>query len=48
MAFPRLVALAEVLWTPVIRKDYGDFLARLPHHLQRLDALDVAYRPPTR
>jgi hexosaminidase len=48
MAFPRLVALAEVLWTPVIRKDFGDFLARLPHHLQRLDALDVAYRPPTR
>ena len=46
MAFPRLVALAEVLWTPVARRDYGDFLVRLPHHLQRLDALDVAYRAP--
>ena len=45
MAFPRLVALAEVLWTPVARRDYGDFLSRLPRHLVRLDALDVSYRP---
>ena len=29
MAFPRLTALAEVVWTPVERKDYADFLARL-------------------
>ena len=45
MAFPRLVAMAEVLWTPVLRREYRDFLARLPRHLQRLDALDVGYRP---
>ncbi len=45
MAFPRLVALAEVVWTPVARRDYGDFQSRLPRHLARLDALDVGYRP---
>ena len=45
MAFPRLTALAEVLWTPPERKDYRDFLSRLPMHLERLSILDVAYRP---
>jgi hexosaminidase len=46
MAFPRLAALAEVAWTPAERKDYDDFLARLPEHLKRLDTLDVNYRRP--
>ena len=45
MAFPRLTALAEVVWTPRERKDFGDFRARLVPHLQRLDRLDVNYRP---
>jgi hexosaminidase len=45
MAFPRLTALAEVLWTVPERKDYGDFLTRLDEHLRRLAVLDVAYRP---
>ena len=45
MAFPRLTALAEVLWTKPERKDYRDFLDRLAVHLERLAALDVAYRP---
>ena len=45
MAFPRLAALAEVVWTPRERKDFPDFLHRLGTHLQRLDALDVNYRP---
>ena len=45
MAFPRLTALAEVLWTQPERKDYRDFLARLPAHLERLSMLDVAFRP---
>ena len=45
MAFPRLTALAEVLWTTPERKDYRDFLARLAVHLERLSALDVAFRP---
>ncbi len=45
MAFPRLTALAEVVWTPVGRKDYADFLGRLERHLARLQALDVDFRP---
>jgi hexosaminidase len=46
MAFPRLAALAEVVWTPAANKDYAGFLERLPEHLERLDALDVVYRKP--
>jgi hexosaminidase len=45
MAYPRLTALAEVLWTPLAQKDYRDFLGRLQAHLVRLSILDVAYRP---
>ncbi|HEX6047665.1 MAG TPA: beta-N-acetylhexosaminidase [Gemmatimonadaceae bacterium] len=46
MAFPRLTALAEVVWSPAERRNYSDFLARLEDHLRRLAILDVAYRPP--
>ncbi len=45
MAFPRLTALAEVVWTPKDRKDYPNYLARLATHMQRLRALDVNARP---
>ena len=45
MAFPRLTALAEVVWTPKERKDYANFLDRLREHLTRLQALDVNFRP---
>jgi hexosaminidase len=45
MAYPRLAALAEVLWSARDRRDLQDFHARLSHHLLRLDALDVNYRP---
>lgn len=46
-AFPRLSAFAEVAWTQPARKDYADFLTRLPALLARLDALGVHYRPLT-
>jgi hexosaminidase len=46
MAFPRLTALAEAVWTPTNRKSYADFRARLGLHLARLNALDVNYRKP--
>ena len=46
MAFPRLTALAEAVWTPVARKDYADYRARLERHLARLAALDVNFRRP--
>ena len=44
MAFPRLTALAEVVWSPKEGKSYSDFLGRLGVHLLRLRALDVNYR----
>jgi hexosaminidase len=37
MAFPRLCALAEVLWTNPESRDYTDFLKRLEPHLDKLD-----------
>ncbi|MDQ3950669.1 MAG: beta-N-acetylhexosaminidase [Gemmatimonadota bacterium] len=48
MAFPRMTALAEVVWTPKERKDRAAFRRRLDVHLRRLDALDVNYRKPLR
>ncbi len=46
MAFPRLSALAEDVWSPRDGKDFADFKARLSKHLERLQALDVNYRRP--
>jgi hexosaminidase len=45
MAYPRMVALSEVVWTRKDRRDFADFKSRLTAHLQRLDAMDVRYRP---
>ncbi len=42
-AFPRLAAFSETVWTAKELRDYADFAARLPAHLQRLDAMDVCY-----
>jgi hexosaminidase len=43
MAFPRVAALAEALWSAGER-DGKEFLERLAVHLGRLDARGVAYR----
>ena len=43
MAFPRAIALAEVLWTPNRKHNFDDFTQRLNHHFKRLDALGVNY-----
>jgi hexosaminidase len=45
MAYPRAIALAEVLWTPKDKKDYADFIQRLLIHRKRLDSLNVNYCP---
>ena len=45
MAYPRAIALAEVLWTPKDKKDYADFVRRLQIHVARLDRLNVNYCP---
>ena len=46
MVFPRLSALAEVLWSPKEGKSYPAFLGRLRPFLDRLKILDVPYRVP--
>jgi hexosaminidase len=48
MAWPRLCALAETVWSPRAARDFAGFKARLAGgHLARLGYLDVAYRPLT-
>lgn len=44
MVFPRMTALAELLWTK--KDDYKSYLQRLKMHYPRLDALNVSYRLP--
>jgi hexosaminidase len=48
MAWPRLSALAEVLWSPTATRDAADFARRLEAHLERLRILDVNYWRPRR
>ncbi|SIO91248.1 beta-N-acetylhexosaminidase [Nocardiopsis sp. JB363] len=44
MVFPRLSAFAEKVWS-THERDYAEFEPRLVHHLGRLDAAGVEYRP---
>ncbi|BBC33587.1 Beta-N-acetylhexosaminidase [Streptomyces graminofaciens] len=49
-AYPRLAAFAEVAWSALpapAERDFADFERRMASHHRRLDALGVAYRPPT-
>ena len=46
MVFPRMLALAEVVWSPQELRNWEDFVQRLPDHLRYLDALGVNYRQP--
>jgi len=45
MAFPRACALIETCWSPPENRDYDRFLVRLKHHLARLKAAGIHYRP---
>lgn len=42
-AFPRAAALAEVLWSPPERREWNDFVARLPAQFERYRTLGVAF-----
>lgn len=44
MTFPRLSALAEVVWSPKAAREWNDFSRRLKIHELRLQQLDVNYR----
>ena len=46
MAFPRMLALSEVNWSPLESKNYADFQKRLSAHFPRLDKQNVNYRIP--
>ena len=46
MVFPRLLALAEVVWSPQSLRSWPSFTARLPAQLRALDRLGVNYRVP--
>ncbi len=41
MAFPRVIGLSEVLWTPKSDKEWNDFLIRLQPQFSRMDYLNV-------
>ncbi len=48
MAFPRLAAFAETVWSSgTARGDFAEFERRLSVHEKRLDALGVEYRRRT-
>ena len=46
MLLPRLLAFSEVLWSPNQVRNWNRFVASLPTHFERLDALNVEYRVP--
>ena len=45
MLFPRLLAIAEVGWTPAGSRQWEDFVDRLDYNLLRLKNLGVGYAP---
>jgi hexosaminidase len=47
LAYPRLSALAEALWSPRATRNFADFSTRLKPDLDRLTILDVHFRPVT-
>lgn len=44
--YPRLLALSEIAWTPLDKKEYKDFERRLENGLVRLDGHDINYHIP--
>ena len=43
MAFPRMIALSEAVWSAPENKNYQDFVKRLEVYQKQLDKLDVNY-----
>lgn len=44
-AFPRAIALSEVVWSPADRRDFNEFRSRLQRHAPLLKKLGVRFRP---
>jgi hexosaminidase len=46
-SYPRIVALAEVGWTPQSERNWNDFNTRLTRtHFQRMEYMNIAFRVP--
>jgi hexosaminidase len=43
MAFPRILAMSEVVWSKQENKNYADFVKRVENFHERLDALNINY-----
>lgn len=43
MVFPRLLAMAEVLWSPKEKRSWREFQRRLPHLFDRLESQNINY-----
>ncbi|WP_239021972.1 beta-N-acetylhexosaminidase [Pontimicrobium aquaticum] len=43
MAFPRILAMSEVVWSKQENKNYPDFVKRVENFHKRLDALNINY-----
>lgn len=46
LAFPRLLAIAELAWSQPEQMNWDDFFQRTLTHFRRLDALNINYRIP--
>jgi hexosaminidase len=46
MVFPRLCAMAEVVWSPQNARDWNSFSQRLDTHCKLMTQLGINYRPP--
>lgn len=44
MAYPRALAMAEVVWSQSDRRSWDDFMIRLNQILKRLDVMEINYR----
>jgi hexosaminidase len=47
MAWPRVCALAEAVWSPRGPRNFTDFVGRLKPDIERFKIIDVHYRPVT-
>jgi hexosaminidase len=45
MVWPRAMAIAEAVWTPLAKKDWKTFVPRVEQQFKRLDAAEVKYAP---
>lgn len=46
MIYPRVLALAELTWSPATKKDYADFARRIDNAYVRLDFHNINYHVP--